>query len=94
MALYTLKAVNKLIELYNKATNGNYFIYQIEGSLLDNYIITAENCKTAIIGEYYLNEWSSAYKIRFYSKTPLKYIKVIDLLENGQEEQANKLFFQ
>lgn len=81
----------KLIEAYEK--HGYYDIYTINGGLLDSHIITAEGCKTAIIKEKYLNEWSSAYNITLYNKTPKKYQKVIDLLENGEYEKAEKLFF-
>ena len=65
-----------------------------DGSLLDNYIITGENCKTAIIKEVYKNCASSVYTITMYHKIPQKYQTVIDLLESGEEEKARKLFFR
>lgn len=89
--LYSYRAVDKLIadavEIYGAE------VYTLEGSLLDNYIITGEKIKTYIVKEIYLNEWSSAYNVRSYNKIPEKYQKVIDLIENGEEERAAKLFF-
>lgn len=87
--LYTLKAVEGLIEKYGEDSE----IFTIEGGLLDSYIITSDKFKTAIIKEVYLNEWSSAYSIVFYNKTPLKYQKIIDLLEGEEYEKASKLFY-
>lgn len=89
--LYSYSAVDKLIadavEIYGAD------VYTVEGSLLDNYIITGEKIKTFIVKEVYLNEWASAYSVRAYEKTPEKYEKIIELLENGEEERAAKLFF-
>ena len=89
--LYTLRAVDKLItdaiEIYGAE------VYTLEGSLLDNFIITGEKIKTYIVKEVYLNEWSSAYNIRSYNEIPEKYKKVIDLIENGEQERAEKIFF-
>lgn len=47
-----------------------------------------------IITEKYLNEWSSAVTIRQYNKIPKKYKQVIDLLDNGEIDEANKLFYK
>lgn len=89
--LYSYRAVDKLIrdavEIYGAE------VYTLEGSLLDNYIIAGDKIKTYIIREVYLNEWSSAYSVRAYEKTPEKYEKIISLIENGEEERAAKLFF-
>lgn len=92
MATYTQQAVDNLIKKFEARQNFN--IYTIEGSLLDNYILTADNTKTAIIKEQFLNEWSSAYTIILYNKTPKKYQQVIDFLENEEQEKAEKLFFK
>ena len=89
--LYTQKAVDGLILQYGNDKDFN--IYKIDGCLLDSYIITSEKYKTAIIKEVYLNEWSSAYSVVFYNKTPLKYQKIIDLLESENYEKASKLFY-
>lgn len=89
--LYSCRAVDKLIrdavEIYGAA------VYTLEGSLLDNYIITGEKIKTYIVKEVYLNGWSSAYSVRAYNETPEKYEKIIGLLESGEEGRAAKLFF-
>lgn len=80
-----------LIEKYEARENFEKFT--IEGCLIDNYILTAKNCKTTIVKEKYLNEWSSCYEIIMYNRTPKKYQKIINLLENEKEEEARKLFF-
>ena len=92
MQLYSQDAVNNLIEKFEKREN--FQLYIISGSLLDNYILTADNTKTAIIKEEFLNEWSSAYTIILYNKTPKKYQQIIDFLENEEQEKAEKLFFK
>lgn len=94
MALYTNDAVEKLIAKYDTTTGGDYNIYTITGSLLDNYIIVASGYKTAIIKEVYVNCWTSAYKITMYNKIPAKYAKVIEALENDAEGFASDLFFK
>lgn len=94
MKFYSNEAVENLIEKYNQKTGGNFELYTIEGSLLDNYIITGEGLKTAIIKEEYLNCWSSCYTIRIYNEMPAKYEKVIEALENEQAEYARELFFK
>lgn len=91
--LYTTKAVNNLINKYLDGDNDTQ-VYTINGSLLDSYIIVSKKFKTAIIKEVYLNEWSSAYKVTFYNKTPLKYERILDLLADGDDEKASRLFYQ
>lgn len=90
--LYTQTAVDNLINRFSECEN--FELYTIPGSLLDNHIITAKGKKTAIIREKYLNEWSSAYTIILYNKTPKKYQNIIDLLNNDNEKEAAKLFFK
>lgn len=89
--LYSMRAIDNLIrdavEIYGAE------VYALEGSLLDNYIIAGDKIKTYIVKEVYLNEWSSAYNVRSYNEIPEKYQKVIDLIENGEQERAAKLFF-
>lgn len=68
-------------------------IYTIEGSLNDNYILTAEGKKTVIIREQYLNDWSSCNVIKRYNKCPKKYKRIMELLDNGEDDKAHKLFF-
>lgn len=88
--LYSLEAVLKLRDKY---LDRDGMVYTIYGCLLDNYIFTAPNCKTTIVKEKYLNEWSSAYTITMYNNTPAKYEKVITALIDGEEEKADKLFW-
>jgi hypothetical protein len=72
MNTYSLSQCEKLISQYLEL-GGN--VVEIEqGSLgLGVVICFAEGYKTAIITEIYLNEWSSAHKVRRYNKTPKKY---------------------
>jgi hypothetical protein len=88
--VYSYSAVKKLIELYGN----DCAIYTIEGGLIDSYILTAPNKKTAIIKEVYLNEWASGATIRLYNKTPKKYDLVISYLENGEIDKAAALFYK
>lgn len=90
MTLYTQQTINNLI---NKYIEKGGAIYEIAGCLQDNYILTADGYKTAIIKEKYINDWSSGQSITLYNKIPKKYQQVIDLLENDETEKANKLFF-
>lgn len=82
----------KLVEQYQKRENFEDFI--LEGCLLDSHILTADGCKTSIIKEVYLNEWSSAYSLTMYNKIPKKYQAVIDLLLDDESEKASKLFYK
>lgn len=91
MTTYTQKAVENLINQYFEKGGS---VYEIEGCLQDNYILTADGYKTAIIKERYINEWTSGQSITLYNKTPKKYQQVIDLLEDDEIEKANKLFFR
>lgn len=68
-------------------------VYTIYGSLNDNYILVADGYKTTIIKELYLNEWSSCNVIKRYNKCPKKYARVMELLDNDEQEKAEKLFF-
>lgn len=68
------RIINILVE---KGAN----VYElIEGCL--GYGLTvvtgAENCKTMVIKEEYLNAWSSANSVRFYKKLPKKYAEMIN----------------
>lgn len=86
----TLKQVSNLIDRYLE--NGGA-VYTIEGSLNDNHILTGEGLKTTIIREHYLNDWSSCNVIRHYNKCPKKYAEVMDMLDNGENDKAARLFF-
>lgn len=81
MTTYNNTVVENLAQKYSDL-NGT--ITTIEEGCLLNYglaIFTAEGKKTAIVREKYLNEWSSAYTVRFYNKLPKKYA---NLLNNEQ----------
>ena len=75
--MYDYKSVDKLVDKYYQ--KGGEVITIEEGCLLDYglAICFGDNLKTCIITEIYLNEWSSAYKVRFYNKCPKKYAKMI-----------------
>ena len=87
----TYKTFENLIEKYSQ--RDDFEQYTIEGCLLDNYILRASGCKTTIVREKYLNEWSSCYEIIMYNKTPKNYEKIIDLLCDDEYSKAEKLFF-
>lgn len=78
MSLYETKEVNKLIDKYLDK-DGDFYVIS-DGCLLDYglAICTGYNLKTCIIKERYLNEWSSAYSVRFYNEMPSKYKKLIE----------------
>lgn len=78
-SIYSLEAVENIINKYCEL--GGECIEVVEGCL--GYGITicmANGYKTAVIKEIYLNEWSSGHTIRFYNKTPKKYLDMIDNL--------------
>lgn len=83
MALYDYHQVDALIDRYiskggealqvNEGTlgRGDWFLFDHSGNL-----------KFIIIREVYLNEWSSAHKIRMYNKMPKKYKREIERLQD------------
>ena len=84
--LYTCTAVANLIERYYTEAAKQSMIPEVielvEGCL--GYGLTIIQCtgfKTAIIKEKPLNCWSSAHIVRFYNKTPKKYLKMIEAKE-------------
>ena len=79
MNLYDYKSVDNLVQKY--LDKGGDITTIEEGSLLDYglAICYGDGLKTCIIKETYLNEWSSAYTIRFYNKIPKKYAKMIEV---------------
>ncbi len=75
--MYSLDACNKVIQQYYD--NNGEVIEVIEGCLgLGTTICIGEGLKSCIIQEFYLNEWSSGHKIRFYNKIPKKYDKMLN----------------
>lgn len=79
MYVYTYKQVHALISRYIEKGgealqtsegvlgSGNWLLYDYNGRL-----------KFIVITEIYINEWSSAHKIRKYRKIPKKYQKILD----------------
>lgn len=84
--LYNQTAIDNLFKQYEN--RAGFMSYLIPGSLLDGYILTAPGCKTTIIKEVYLNEWSSGYSVRMYNTIPTKYQKIIDLIESGATDET------
>lgn len=77
MNLYDCTQIYKLIDKYYSQGGESYQIN--EGSLgLGDMILFGENLKTCIINEVFINEWTSLHKIRFYNKTPTKFLKYIN----------------
>lgn len=91
MTIYSYKVADEIREKFLERADA--FVYEISGSLVDNYIMGADGCYTFVVRECYLNEWSSGVTIRKYRKIPAKYQKIIELLEDGENEKAEKLFF-
>lgn len=86
-----LESVEKLQKLFVK--QGLNFV-EIVGSLLDNYIFDGEGkFYSFVIKEKYLNEWSSCMTIRRYKRLPKKYKKIMEHIQNEENEQGEKLFF-
>ena len=76
MQLYTLTAVEKLAERYRE--KGGEVVTTREGVLLDNMVMHGEGLKVAVVTSKFLNEWNSAYSVRFYNKMPKKYAALIN----------------
>jgi len=85
--LYALEAVEQTINNWIEA--GGEISTVEEGVLGWGLTIChGEGLKTAVITEVYLNEWSSAHKIRFYNEMPKKYRQMLDDMENQEGETA------
>ena len=91
MTIYSYKAADNLIDRYNDR-GGDALVFP--GCLCDNYILYGDGLKTTVIKEVYINEYSSGVSIRMYNKTPAKYQKIIDIYDDGNETQAEALFFR
>lgn len=79
MKNYTLTQTQKLIDNY-LAKDGEIHIID-EGSLVYGLVVaTAPNCKSAVIKEVFVNEWSSLQSIRLYNELPKKYQTLINNL--------------
>ena len=77
MKNYTLAQTEKLINNY-VSRNGEIHIID-EGSLVYGLVVaTAPNCKSAVIKEVFVNEWTSLQNIRLYNKLPKKYQTLIN----------------
>lgn len=75
--LYSCSTVQNLIGQYLE--KGGEVLTIEEGCLgYGLTILQGEGLKIAVITEVYLNEWSSAHKIRMYNKCPKKYKKMIE----------------
>jgi hypothetical protein len=76
MNTYSLSQCEKLISQYLELDG--HVVTLEEGVLgLGVVICFAEGYQTAVIQEIYLNEWSSAHKVRRYNRTPKKYLALL-----------------
>ena len=91
MQIYSYRDGEKLLNRFLQREGAR--VCRFDGGMVDSYLVTAEKCKTAAIKEKYLNEWSSGVTIRMYNKCPAKYAKVFDLYEEGNEEEAERVFY-
>lgn len=87
--IYGYSAVENLLKKYSDSGR-EYVGYTIPGGLLDGMIITGDRLKTAIIKEVYLNEWSSGATIRLYKKIPAKYARIVEMIENSDENDEQE----
>lgn len=72
------------MDLINRYINrGGNCVELIEGVLgFGVTMLYGNGLKTFIIKEYYINEWTSGHTIRAYNKTPKKYEKMLEEIEN------------
>lgn len=80
MKYYSNKCIDDYIQ-WRIGCDSTTTVYTIEEGCLMGYglaVVVSEKFKTLVIKEQYLNQWSSAYKIRFYNETPKKYLKMIE----------------
>jgi hypothetical protein len=75
--MYNYKQIDEFLSNYAKIEGS--LIFQISEGVLGsgNWVCTAPNKKTAIIKEVFVTSWSSTHTIRYYNKTPKKYLKLI-----------------
>lgn len=84
--LYSNTAIEKLYEKYIE--EGGTITTLQEGTLgWGLTVMYGEGLKFAVVTEVYLNEWSSAHKIRMYNSPPKKYLKMI---EEWEEEELKR----
>lgn len=79
--LYTSGAIQELAQYY--IDNGGEVFELIEGTLgWGTTVMVREGWKSAVVQEVYVNEWSSAHKVRMYNKLPKKYQTMLDEYQN------------
>lgn len=84
-SIYTIDCATDLIQKY---IDGGYPVYTLDEGCLGYGLVVCDGLddwKTSVISEVYLNEWSSAQKIRMYRTMPEKYRKMIEKQENEIE---------
>lgn len=79
--LYNCTSVQELI---NKYLEREGIIYTIDEGVFGHgtLVLSAPKCKYCVVQEVYLNEWSSAHKVRFYNNLPKKWEQAIDSIPN------------
>lgn len=78
MKLYSSQQITDLAQKYTLEYNGECM--QIEEGVLGHgkLLLMAPDRKTIVVTEVYLNQWSSAHKIRMYNKCPQKYKGIVN----------------
>lgn len=71
--LYSIKQIERLIQRYGQYPNPETI--EIESGVLGfgTTILLADGCKSAVIKEVFINEWSSGHSVRLYNELPKKY---------------------
>lgn len=86
MKLYTCSAIDELVDKYIE--RGGFVAEVIEGTLgWGTTLMYGEGLKTCVVQEVYLNEWSSAHKVRFYNTMPKKYERMLEEWESHGEDE-------
>lgn len=91
MTYYSVSAVDEFVA---RCCERGQEVYTVPGCLCDSYIVLPDDkYKGAIIKECYLNEWASAQTIRFFTEISRKTQKIVELIEQGQEDAAAELLY-
>jgi hypothetical protein len=80
-SLYTSGAIQELADYY--IDNGGEVFEVVEGTLgWGTTVMVRDGWKSAVVQEVYVNEWSSAHKVRMYIRLPNKYQTMLDEYQN------------
>ena len=91
MKQYNEKAINGIVEYYKR--NGGK-VYSFNHYTSNNYILKCDGLKTAVIKENGINMlFENTATVRLYNETPAKYMKIMEMVDSGDEFTASDIFF-